>query len=168
MDSNKASERLVGMASTLCPALKGKMSGKRIRKSAVTNFRTLPPQVTSSISTRDLAQHMSHSDATADRFYNLSDLVRERARTAAFIKTTIMDQGDEEPSVSPEELAFHIKKQLLSRFDGMLFQGQMPREEDIHVFQASCPNTKATPHQFVAYLKTIVNPPNPDPDPNQP
>ena len=95
------------MAAILHPNLKGKMSGKRIRKSTVTNFRKLPAVVTLSILTSDLAQHMSHSHVTADRFYNLPDIVKERGRTALFIKLTIMGQAQ-------EVLTAGGKEQLLS------------------------------------------------------
>ena len=113
MDSNKGSGMLATMATILYPNLKGKMSGKRIRKSAIANFRKLPAAVTLSIFNRNLAQHMPHSDTTADRFHNLSDIVRDRAHTAAFIKTTIIGQADEELSASCKDLPDDIKKRLL-------------------------------------------------------
>ena len=77
MNSNKVSGRLATMATILYPDLKGKMSGKQIRKSAVTNFQKLPAAVTSLISNHDFAKHMSQSDGTANRFYNLSDIMRQ-------------------------------------------------------------------------------------------
>ena len=103
LNSNKVLGRLATMAGILHPNLKGKMSGKRIRKSAMMNFRKLPAAVTSSTSTSNLAQHMSHSQGTADRFYNLLDIVKERGRTASFIKSTIMGQALEEPSAGSKE-----------------------------------------------------------------
>ena len=75
INSKKVSGRLRTMASILHPDLKGKMSRKPVRKSAVTHFQNLQGAVTSSISNHNLAQDMLHSDVTADRFYNLLDIV---------------------------------------------------------------------------------------------
>ena len=116
------------MAAILHPHLNGKMSGKCIRKSAVTKFRNLPAAVTSSISNRDLAQHMSHSDAIGDRFYNLLDIVKERGRTASFFKSTIMGQADKEPSAFSTELTADIKKRLIARFGELVHKNEMPSE----------------------------------------
>lgn len=77
MHSSQLSNRLTKVAKLFDSSIKGTVTGKRIRKSAVSRHRELLDSGNSSgLSKDELARQMSHSTSTADGHYAMRDHIK--------------------------------------------------------------------------------------------
>jgi hypothetical protein len=75
--SSQISNRITKVAKLLDPSIQGNVTGKRIRKSAVSRHRQLADSGGSSgLSKDELARQMSHSTSTAEGHYAMRDTVK--------------------------------------------------------------------------------------------
>ncbi|XP_028417489.1 uncharacterized protein LOC114541887 [Dendronephthya gigantea] len=83
----------------LDPSISGTVTGKRIRKSAVSRHRQVAESGKSGgLSKHELARQMSHSTSTAEGHYAMRDAVKGRAKVSNFLRyvaTTTPEKGVE-------------------------------------------------------------------------
>ncbi|CAB4015116.1 Hypothetical predicted protein [Paramuricea clavata] len=80
------SNRITKVAKLLDPSISGNVTGKQIRKSAVSSHRQLDDSGESSgLSKEELAWQMSHSTSTADGHYAMRDTIKGHARASNFL-----------------------------------------------------------------------------------
>lgn len=77
MHSSQMSNRLTKVAKLFDSSIKGTLTGKRIRKSAVSRHRQILDSGNSSgLSKEELARQMSHSTSTAEGHYAMRDQIK--------------------------------------------------------------------------------------------
>ena len=77
--SSQICGRITKIAHLLDPSISGNLTGKRIRKSAVSRHRQLADSGESSgLSKEELAHQMSHSTPTAEGHYAMRDTIKSR------------------------------------------------------------------------------------------
>ena len=77
LPSSQICGRITKTAQQLDPSISGQVTGKRIRKSAVSRHRQLAESgETSGLSKDELARQMSHSTSTAEGHYAMRDTIK--------------------------------------------------------------------------------------------
>lgn len=76
LPSSQISNRLTRTAKLFDTSIIGNVTGKRIRKSAVSQHRQLSDTGTSTLSKDELARQMSHTTTTAEGHYAMRDQIK--------------------------------------------------------------------------------------------
>ena len=85
LPSSQIANRVTKVAKMLDPSITGTMTGKRIRKSAVSRHRQVSESgAASGLSKDELARQMSHSTSTAEGHYAMRDTIKGTAYNRNF------------------------------------------------------------------------------------